>query len=248
MGRGRVRGPLWRAVLLYAIKVLSSLHTPAEGSTIARIAEHMRVRLPLNGAALILAINAPDVLAQQEHRRGFGFSGSLGWSTIGGDFGELLTSGIPAEGSIWYQPSWWRFGVSIHAASYSAVQPFQDQTISQMEFQLFGTFLFLRGNLVQPYAQVRAGATRWRPEGPLFDPNPPPPDVPPGENPAPGENGFQGGLALGAEFWVTKNFGLDVAGLFSAFSTEEFDVPILGITGLSSGTELGFRAGFVWFP
>ncbi len=236
------RGLLWRVVLPCAIK---RLHTPAEGSIIAK---YKYLGLPLIAAALILAINTPDLLAQQEHRRGFGFSGSLGWSTIGGDFGELITTGIPAEGSIWYQPSWWRFGVSIHAASYSTVQPFQDQTISQMEFQLFGTFLFLRGNLVQPYAQVRVGATRWRPEGPLFDPNPPPPDVPPGENPAPGENGFQGGLALGAELWVTKNFGLDVAGLFSAFSTEEFDVPILGITGLSSGTEIGFRVGVVWFP
>ena len=53
---------------------------------------------------------------------------------------------------------------------------------------------------------------------------------------------------LEPEFWVTRNFAIDVGGLFSAFSTEELDVPILGITGLSSGTELGFRAGVVWFP
>jgi len=206
------------------------------------------LRLPLICAALGLAINAGDLLGQQEDRKGFGFSGSLGWSTISGDYSQLMTNAIPGEGSIWYQPSWWRLGVSLHVASYNAVEPFQDHTISQVEFQLFGTFLFLRGNLVQPYAQVRAGTTRWRPEGPLFDPNPPPPDVPPGESPAPGRNGFQGGLTVGAEFWVTKNFGIDVGGLFSAFTTEELDVPILGITGLSSGSELGFRVGVVWFP
>lgn len=159
-----------------------------------------------------------------------------------------MSSGIPAEGAIWYQPSWWRIGVSIHAASYDVIEPYTDQSISQVVFQLLGTFLFLRGDLVQPYAQVRVGTTRWRPEGPLFDPNPPPPDVPPGENSAPGRNGFQGGLGVGAEFWVTKNFGIDVGGLFSAFSTQELDVPILGITGLESGREIGFHAGVVWFP
>ncbi len=206
------------------------------------------LRLPLICAALGLVINAGPLLGQQEQRNGFGFSGSLGWSTISGDYGELITSGIPGEGSIWYQPSWWRVGVSIHVASYDVVEPFSSESISQVEFQLFGTFLFLRGNLFQPYAQVRAGATRWRPEGPIFDPNPPPPDVPPGENPAPGRDGFQGGLVIGSEFWVTKNFAIDVGGLFSAFSTEDLDVPILGITGLSSGSELGFRVGVVWFP
>jgi len=206
------------------------------------------LRLPLICAALGLAINVGDLLGQQDQRNGFGFSGSLGWSTIGGDYSELITSGIPGEGSIWYQPSWWRVGVSLHVASYDVVEPFSDFSISQVEFQLFGTFLFLRGKLFQPYAQVRAGTTRWRPEGPIFDPNPPPPDVPPGENPAPGRDGFQGGLAIGSEFWITKNFGIDVGGLFSAFSTEELDVPGLGITGLKSGSELGFRVGVVWFP
>ncbi|MCK5411893.1 MAG: hypothetical protein KAJ67_07350, partial [Gemmatimonadetes bacterium] len=66
------------------------------------------LRLPLICAALGLTINAGDLLGQQEDRNGFGFSGSLGWSTIGGDFGELMTTAIPGEGSIWYQPSWWR--------------------------------------------------------------------------------------------------------------------------------------------
>jgi hypothetical protein len=195
-----------------------------------------------------MMINAGDLCAQQEKRKGFGFSGSLGWSTIGGDYSELITNGIPGEGSIWYQPSWWRVGVSLHVASYDVVEPFSDFSISQVEFQLFGTFLFLRGNLFQPYAQVRAGTTRWRPEGPIFDPNPPPPDVPPGESAAPGRNGFQGGLAIGSEFWITENFGIDVGGLFSAFSTEELDVPGLGITDLTSGSEIGFRLGVVWFP
>ncbi len=206
------------------------------------------LRTPLIWTAVALAINAGHLYGQQDQRKGFGFSGLVGWSTIGGDYGQLMNNAVTGEGSIWYQPSWWRFGATIHVASYSLIEPYTDQSVSQVEFQLFGTFLFLRGSLVQPYAQVRAGLTRWRPEGPLFDPNPPPPDVPPGETQAPGRNGFQGGLAVGAEFWVTQNLGIDVGGLFSAFSTEDLDVPILGITGLGSGSELGFRAGVVWFP
>ncbi len=221
-----------------------SFHTPAEGS---RIAKYVRFRLPLIGAALLLAVNAPDVLAQQEQRSGFGFSGLLGWSSIGGDYGELLTSGIPAEGAVWYQPSRWRFGFAIHVASYDVVEPFDNQSVSQVELDLFATFLFVRGSPVQPYAQVRVGATRLRPEGALFDPNPPPPGVPPGENPAPSETGFVGGLALGAETWITKNLAVDLSALFSGFSTQAFDVPVLGITDLSSGSTVGFRAGFVWF-
>ncbi len=182
----------------------------------------MRLRLPLIGAALILAVSAPDVRAQQEQRSGFGFSGLLGWSSIGGDYGELVTSGIPAEGAVWYQPRRWRFGLAIHVASYDVVEPFDNQSLSQVELDLFATFLFLRGSPVQPYVQGRVGATRLRPEGALFDPNPPPPDVPPGENPAPSETGFVGGLALGAETWITKHLAVDLSAVFSAVSTQSF--------------------------
>ena len=60
--------------------------------------------------------------------------------------------------------------------------------------------------------------------------------------------GWEGGIAAGAEVWVTAKFGFTASGLFSSYSTKDADLSDVGITGISSGSGVGFRFGFVFRP
>lgn len=177
---------------------------------------------------------------------GFGFHATLGWTSISGDYGDLMTSGIPAEGGIWYQTGPFRGGVNIHVGSYEVVKPFDSQSISQVEMTLSGLWRFRTSKALQPFVGLRAGAVRFRPEGALFDPNPPGPDVPPGENPAPERTGFIGGITGGLEYWITRHFAVQTSAVYRFYSTETLDVLLLGLTGIESGSALDVRIGLEW--
>ena len=177
---------------------------------------------------------------------GFGFRAGMGYTEISGDYGDLITDGLPAEGGIWYQKSHFRGGLNVQVASYDVIEPFDSQSISQVELALSGLYRFLIYSSLQPFVGARAGLIRFRPEGALFDPNPPGPDVLPGENPSPERTGFIGGVTGGVEYWLNKHVGLQASAVYRFYSTEELDVLLIGETGIESGRALDLRFSIEW--
>ena len=177
---------------------------------------------------------------------GFGFHAALGYSSMSGDYGELMTDGIPADGGGWYQTGSLRFGANIHVASYDVVQPFESQSISQVSLAATAMWRFRTRHALQPFVGLSAGAIRFRPEGALFDPDPPPPDVPPGENPAPERTGFMGGVFGGLEYWITGHFAIQGSVAYRFFSTDPLDVPLVGISGIETGNLFDVSLGVEW--
>jgi hypothetical protein len=206
-------------------------------------------------AALTAASLVPSTLPAQGERptasvpgNGFGFGAVLGWTSISGDYGDLITDGVPAQGSIWYQTGALRLGSHIQVASYNVVAPFESQSISQVELAASAGWHFNRHRPLQPFVGLRAGAIRFRPEGAVFDPEPPGPDVPPGENPAPERTGFVGGVFGGLEYWISRHFAAQASVVYRMYSTETLDVPILGVTGIETGRTFDLRFGVEWTP
>lgn len=179
---------------------------------------------------------------------GFGFGALLGWTSISGDYGDLITSGIPAQGTVWYQLGGVRLGANIQVASYDVVAPFESQSISQVELAASAQWQFNRRNRLQPFAGLRAGAIRFRPEGAFFEPIPPPPDVPPGENRSDKATGFTGGVFGGLEYWFSGHFAAQASAAYRMYSTQTFDVPLLGLSGIQKGSAFDLRFGMEWTP
>lgn len=177
---------------------------------------------------------------------GFGFHAALGYGSISGEYGELMTDGIPAEGGAWYQTGALRLGASILVASYAVVEPFESQSISQVSLAASAMWRFRTRDKLQPFVGVTAGAIRFRPEGALFDPDPPPPDVPPGENPAPERTGFMGGFVVGLEHWATRHFAISGSVGYRLFSTDPLDVPLIGVSGIETGGLFDVTLGVEW--
>ena len=203
------------------------------------------------GLIAVVIPSPPPAGAQETGRapvpgNGFGFHAALGFTSVSQDYGDLVTDGIPAEGGVWYQTGAFRGGLNILVASYSVVDPFSSQSISQVELAASAALRFRRHERLQPFLGARVGAVRFRPEGALFDPEPPPPDQLPGENPAPERTGFVGGLFGGAEYWFTRHVGLQAYAAYRLFSTEALDAPLLGVTGIEKGGALDLRLGVEW--
>jgi len=202
-------------------------------------------------AMTVLFVPSSGVAQEAETRasvpgNGFGFHAVLGYSSMSGDYGDLMTDGIPAEGGAWYQTGALRLGANIHVASYDVVPPFQSQSISQVGLAASAMWRFRRSHSLQPVVGITAGAIRFRPEGALFDPDPPPPDVPPGENPAPERTGLMGGVFGGLEYWITRHFAIQGSVAYRFFSTDPLDVPLIGISGLESGDLFDVSLGVEW--
>lgn len=202
-------------------------------------------------AAVSLAVPASSSAQEAETGaavpgNGFGFHAALGYSSMSGDYGELMTDGIPADGGAWYQNGALRLGVNIHVASYDVVKPFESQSISQVGLAASATWRFRTPHALQPFVAITAGAIRFRPEGALFDPDPPPPDVPPGENPAPERTGFMGGAVGGLEYWINRHFAVTGSVAFRLFSTDPLDAPLIGVSGLETGTLFDVSLGVEW--
>jgi len=177
---------------------------------------------------------------------GFGFQAALGFTSIGQDYGDVITDGIPAEGGVWYQTGAFRGGLNILVASYDVVDPFGSQSISQVEIAASALLRFRRHHRFQPFVGARIGAIRFRPEGALFDPTPPPPDELPDANTAPERTGIIGGLSAGAEYWFNRHIGLQALVGYRTFSTDALDIPLLGVTGVEKGGAFDLRLGVEW--
>lgn len=209
-------------------------------------------RLLAAAAALAVAAGARPALAQDAAANpyvpgdGWGFRAAIGWTSISGDYGDLITSGIPAEGGIWRQWGHVRAGLNVHVASYDVIEPFDSQSISQVELALSGIYRIITDNSFQPFVGVRAGLIRFRPEGALFDPDPPGPDVLPGENPAPERTGFVAGALGGVEYWLSRHIGLQLSGAYRFYSTEALDVFLIGVTGIEQGQAFDLKFSVEW--
>lgn len=208
----------------------------------------------LLGAAIAVLLVAPAVAAQQSSttapvpRNGLGFRAALGWTSISGDYGRLLTSGFPAEGGLWYQTGPFRGGLNIHVASYDVIAPFESQSVSQVELAASALWRFRTGSRLQPLLGVRAGLIRFKPEGALFDPTPPGPDVLPGENAAPDRSGFVAGFTGGFEYWINPHLAFGIDGTFRFYSTDRLDLLIFGATELEKGRAADVKLGVEWKP
>lgn len=203
------------------------------------------------GLAALPLLSPQVVLGQQESRapvpgKGFGFHAALGFTSISQDYADVITNGIPAEGGFWYQTGAFRGGLNILVASYGVVDPFGSQSISQVEIAGSAMLRFRRHDRLQPFVGARIGAIRFRPEGALFVPEPPPPGELPGENPAAERTGIIGGLLGGAEYWLSRHVGLQASVTYRVFSTEALDVPLLGVTGIEKGGAFDVRLGVEW--
>ncbi len=184
---------------------------------------------------------------------GFGFQWQIGYKSVGGGYGDLLTDGIDADINIFYNHNKLRIGGGGNFVSLNVVEPLQDESVSSVELHAFLGYHFLRGNF-QPYVQGRFNFVRMRPEGHDFDfdPEAPPEDPEEGENLADRRAGFGGGLVAGFEYRLSRKIGLEANASIDAFATEEVDLAEIEEPSLqgtfTDGNRWGFRVGINWYP
>lgn len=196
----------------------------------------------LTGLAVIFAVvvfvSAQHDLSAQSR---FGFEATLGFSGAGGDFGDLMESGVPAEGIFSYQTGQVRLGFVANVGSYALVSPFEDQT--WWKVGMGGAVGWVGSSTkIRPFVIGRLIRVTIKPEGegfgragdsfPSFDK----------------AKGWEGGVAAGAEYWVTPLFGFTASGVFTSFNTNDADLSDVGRSAISSGSTLGLRLGFVFTP
>ena len=83
-----------------------------------------RTRLAVIFAVVVFGSLQHDLSAQSP----FGFEATLGFSSAKGDFGDLMESGVPAEGIFWKQMGQVRLSFVANVGSYALVSPFDDET------------------------------------------------------------------------------------------------------------------------
>ena len=190
---------------------------------------------------LVVAVTPASVRPLSAQSR-FGFEATLGFAGAGGDFGELMESGVPAEAIISYQSGQVRIGFMGNVVSYGLVSPYDEQ--HWWKVGLGGTVAWVAptSGKIKPFVQGRITRVTVKPEGtgfgragdsfPSFDK----------------AKGWEGGLAAGAEYWITPLFGFTLSGIFTSFETSDANMSDVSLPNIRSGTTLGARFGFVFKP
>ena len=193
-----------------------------------------RVRLVL---VLSIALFAPTLQAQSK----FGFEATLGYANTGGDYGTLMQDAVPAEAIITYGTGALRVGFVGNVASYTLVSAYDGQHWWKVGFAGSVTWFASTTSNFRPFVHARVGIINLKPEGEGFGRE--------GDSfPSIDRIGWEGGVAAGAELWVTPKFGFTASGLFSLYSTEDADLSDVGLASINSGSGVGFRFGFVFKP
>lgn len=198
----------------------------------------------LVGVVCLATLQATDLRGQD----GLVFDFLLGYKSMSGDLGDVLDAGVVAEYDFAYQKNAFRYGMAFNLVSLDVVEPFEDESVSQVGFSLFATWLIKRESKVLPYLQLRLGTVRYRPEGETFEPPEPAAGQDEGENVAEPVTGFEGGLMGGLEFAVSSKLAVDLSAVFSYIATEAVDLSAIGFDPMDNGTAWSIRIGTRWNP
>ena len=180
----------------------------------------------------------------------WGFSSSLGWGGLGGDFESTLEKPIRGEFDFFRQSRTgaWRLGAGVSYGSFVMKPPFEDeQEWGSLQFYGFGTRVFNRGGAVRPYLQLRAGTERLHPRSELFATLPEDPENK-GKSRTVPANGFFVGVVPGLELRLTRAASLDASVAFKYFSVSDYDLSPVGQPPAGSGTTWEARIGATWIP
>lgn len=182
----------------------------------------------------------------QGQQTGLGFDLKLGYSEIGGDWGDVLNDGVDTEFNIYYGLDHLRLGWGFNLVSYDL--PFQVGEVdsgSQVGMQFSVAYPFLKGSRVQPYIEGRLTWDRFRAEEHVegF-----PDEDEEGENNAPRYSGWGGTGVVGFFVPMTGTLLWDVSARYGVFGTSEADLEYLNLPVVSSGNRWGVRLGLVWYP
>ncbi|MCZ6755779.1 MAG: hypothetical protein O7E49_10750 [Gemmatimonadetes bacterium] len=186
----------------------------------------------------LLATTAGVAEAQSK----FGFEATVGYANTGGGYGALMDDAIPAEAIITYGTGNLKVGFVGNVASFTLVPTYDGQTWWKVGFAGSVTWFYSTSSKFRPFVHARAGIINLKPEGAGFG--------------RVGDSfpsidrifGWEGGVAAGAELWVTPKFGFTASGLFSSYNTNDADLSDVGLEPISSGSGVGFRFGFVFRP
>lgn len=201
-------------------------------------------------SAALLLFGAQVELQGQDRfiSNGVVFSFQLGYKGMAGDLGDVLDGGVVGEYGFAYQSDKFRYGLALNLVSLDVAD--FDESVSQVGAALFARYVPRRDGRVLPYAEVRLGGVRFRPEGDTFGPEEPPADdeEEEGENPAGAVNGFEGALLAGVELAVSRKVAFDLSGAFGYITTEEVDLTAIELGTVDKGTAWSVRFGLRWLP
>lgn len=201
---------------------------------------------------VLLAAPAP-ALGQSAARAGIGFSGLLGWESVGGELGRVLDHGITAEFNGFYRFGDWRAGLGVNVVSYSFGDDVQlppdvedpSQTAHRVTANaLFAWFLPVAWS-ARPYLEGRLGYARLKAESADFFEEPPEEE---GEYPTPRYNGFSATLRAGVEIPVLRKWNLDISAVFGGLSTEEVDLTPVDLGTAAGASTWGVLLGATFYP
>jgi len=206
----------------------------------------------------LLALLAPasPVLAEDppvptEERPRWGFKGLFSLGSPGSEYGNGLEKYISGDFEF-YRASpkgAWRYGLGVGFGSFALKPPYQDEEeFALLRTYLFGTRVFRVDKKVRPYVELQAGAARTHPRSRLFDIQPVPEDLQPGDSPTKPANGYGVSVVPGVEVSLGRGASLDVSLPFQWFKTDEYDMSPIGQPPAAKGTIFGARFGISWVP
>jgi len=179
----------------------------------------------------------------------WGFNGTFGTGSAGGDFGNLFTKPVSWDYSFFRQKGPWRAGIGLTFASFKMKEPYQDELEwGHQEIYLFGTRFFNTKGTVRPYIKVQGGIARLRPRSELFKIDPLPPDFVSGQHIIEKTDGFGLGVIPGVEFKISRAAFLDASVAYTYFNVAEYDLSPVGQPPRSTGSAFEGRLGITWLP
>jgi hypothetical protein len=180
---------------------------------------------------------------------GWGFTSALGEGGAGGDFGRTLTRPISGEFNFFRHSGAWRYGAGVAYGSFKMKEPYQDEPEwGNIDTYLFATRMLRTQGSLRPYVQVRGGLTRLHPRSFLFEVEPVPEDLQPGESTTKAANGFMVGVVPGLELRLSRAAFLDASVMVKYFKVGDYDLSPVGLPPTRSGTAWEARIGATWFP
>lgn len=195
------------------------------------------------GLVPILAIGLlASLTAGAQAQSKFGFEATVGYANTGGGYSTIMKDAIPAEALITYGNGALKAAFSANVASFTLVSAYQGQNWWKVGFHGGVSWFATTTAKLRPFVHGRIGLINLKPEGTGFGRT--------------GDSfpsitrifGWEGGLAAGAELWVTPKFGFTASGLFTSYNTKDADLSDVGLEPISSGSGVGFRFGFVFKP
>ncbi|MGI9627916.1 MAG: hypothetical protein ACR2QM_13855 [Longimicrobiales bacterium] len=209
----------------------------------------LRLTASLLLAAILFVVPSDAAFAQQ---RGLGFRFLVGAQGIGGDYGDILDTGLPGEFTVLYGLDKIRLGGGFGWTSHGMNHGAEEGHFSFIDTHFLVGYPFTLGSSgIRPYVEGRFIYRKIRPEDGLF-----------GHEPEPSEDrgefgehefafsvsGTGGEAVVGAEIPVTRRLRLDVSGRVGRFTSTAVDLQEFGLDTYGSGSSWGVYFGAFWFP